>query len=45
MILGAHEGVAGGVSTAFARAEEDGAECLQIFTRNVRGLGRAAFRG
>jgi len=37
MILGAHEGVAGGVSTAFARAEEDGADCLQIFTRNVRG--------
>lgn len=37
MILGAHEGVAGGVSTAFARAEDDGAECLQIFTRNVRG--------
>lgn len=37
MILGAHEGVAGGVSTAFARAEADGAECLQIFTRNVRG--------
>ncbi len=37
MILGAHEGVAGGVSTAFARAEDDGADCLQIFTRNVRG--------
>jgi len=37
MILGAHEGVAGGVSTAFARAEGDGADCLQIFTRNVRG--------
>ncbi|HVI74186.1 MAG TPA: deoxyribonuclease IV [Anaeromyxobacteraceae bacterium] len=37
MILGAHEGVAGGVSTAFARAEADGADCLQIFTRNVRG--------
>ena len=37
MILGAHEGVAGGVSTAFARAEADGAECLRIFTRNVRG--------
>jgi|ERR687888_1493841 deoxyribonuclease-4 len=36
MILGAHEGVAGGVSTAFARAEADGADCLQIFTRNVR---------
>ena len=37
MIIGAHEGVAGGVSTAFARAEDDGADCLQIFTRNVRG--------
>jgi len=37
MILGAHEGIAGGVSTAFARAEADGADCLQIFTRNVRG--------
>ncbi len=36
MILGAHEGVAGGVSTAFARAEADGAECLQIFTRSTR---------
>jgi deoxyribonuclease IV len=37
MLLGAHEGIAGGVSSAFARAEEDGAECLQIFTRNARG--------
>jgi len=37
MLLGAHEGIAGGVSQAFARAEEDGAECLQIFTRNARG--------
>jgi len=37
MLLGAHEGIAGGVSTAFARADEDGAECLQIFTRNARG--------
>jgi len=37
MLLGAHEGISGGVSTAFARAEEDGAECLQIFTRNARG--------
>jgi deoxyribonuclease-4 len=36
MILGAHEGVAGGVSTAFARAEADGADCLQIFTRSSR---------
>jgi deoxyribonuclease IV len=37
MMLGAHEGVAGGVSNAFARAEDDGADCLQIFTRNARG--------
>ncbi len=37
MILGAHEGVAGGVSTAFARAEADGADCIQIFTRSARG--------
>jgi deoxyribonuclease-4 len=36
VILGAHEGVAGGVSTAFARAEADGADCLQIFTRSSR---------
>jgi deoxyribonuclease IV len=37
MLLGAHERIAGGVSTAFARAEADGADCLQIFTRNARG--------
>jgi deoxyribonuclease-4 len=37
MILGAHEGVAGGVSTAFARAEADGADCVQIFVRSPRG--------
>ena len=43
MILGAHEGVAGGVSTAFARAESDGADCLQIFTRNVRGWAARPF--
>jgi deoxyribonuclease-4 len=43
MILGAHEGVAGGVSTAFARAEADGADCLQIFTRNVRGWAAKPF--
>jgi deoxyribonuclease-4 len=45
MILGAHEGVAGGVSTAFARAEADGADCLQIFTRNVRGWAAKPFDG
>ena len=43
MILGAHEGVTGGVSTAFARAEADGADCLQIFTRNVRGWAARPF--
>jgi deoxyribonuclease IV len=43
MILGAHEGVAGGVSTAFARADADGADCLQIFTRNVRGWAAKPF--
>ncbi|SRR6266508_3359071 len=37
MLLGAHEGIAGGVSKAFVRAEADGADCLQIFTRNARG--------
>lgn len=37
MLLGAHEGIAGGVSTAFSRAEADGCECVQIFTRNARG--------
>ena len=37
MILGAHEGVAGGVSMAFARAEEDGADSIQIFTKSARG--------
>jgi len=37
MLLGAHEGIAGGVSSAFGRAEADGCECVQIFTRNARG--------
>ena len=37
MILGAHEGIAGGVSRAFERAEADTAEALQIFVRNPRG--------
>jgi deoxyribonuclease-4 len=37
MLLGAHQGISGGVSTAFARAEADGCECVQIFTRNARG--------
>ncbi len=37
MLLGAHEPIAGGISKAFARAEEDGADCVQVFTRNARG--------
>ncbi len=37
MILGAHEGIAGGVSRAFGRAEEDTARAIQIFVRNPRG--------
>ncbi len=37
MILGAHEGIAGGVSRAFERAREDTAEAIQIFVRNPRG--------
>jgi len=42
MVLGAHEGVAGGLSTAFARAEEDGADSVQIFTKNARGWASKA---
>ena len=42
MILGAHEGVAGGVSTAFARADEDGADSVQIFTKSARGWAAKA---
>lgn len=37
MIVGAHESIAGGVSRAFARAEEHGAKSLQIFTKSARG--------
>jgi deoxyribonuclease-4 len=37
MLLGAHEPIAGGISKAFARAEDDGADCVQVFTRNARG--------
>jgi deoxyribonuclease IV len=37
MLLGAHEPIAGGISNAFARAEADGADCVQVFTRNARG--------
>ncbi len=42
MLLGAHEAIAGGVSKAFERAEADGADCLQIFTRNARGWAAKA---
>ncbi|MHB8420576.1 MAG: deoxyribonuclease IV [Myxococcales bacterium] len=37
ILLGAHESVAGGLHRAFERAEGDGAEALQIFTKNARG--------
>jgi len=37
VIVGAHESIAGGVSQAFARAEEHGAKSFQIFTKNARG--------
>ena len=42
MLLGAHESIAGGVSQAFARAEEHGARSLQIFTKNARGWSAPA---
>jgi len=45
MILGAHEGVAGGLSTAFARAEEDGADAVQIFTKSARGWAAKPLAG
>ena len=43
MVLGAHEGIAGGVSRAFERAEEDTAEAIQIFVRNPRGWASRPF--
>ncbi len=42
MILGAHEPIAGGGSKAFARAEADPADCVQIFTRHARGWAAKA---
>jgi deoxyribonuclease-4 len=36
MRIGAHESIAGGLWKAFARAEADGAESLQIFTKSGR---------
>ncbi len=37
MLIGCHESIAGGVSLAYERAQADGAESLQIFTRSARG--------
>ena len=34
MILGAHVSTQGGLATAFDRAEADGCDCFQIFTKN-----------
>ncbi|HYQ81181.1 MAG TPA: deoxyribonuclease IV [Anaeromyxobacteraceae bacterium] len=42
MLLGAHESIAGGHAEAFARAEADGADCVQIFVRNPRGWAAPA---
>ncbi|MFL5319239.1 MAG: deoxyribonuclease IV [Myxococcaceae bacterium] len=42
MLIGAHESVAGGVSKAFARAEEHGGSALQIFTKTARGWNAPA---
>ncbi|HYV66173.1 MAG TPA: deoxyribonuclease IV [Myxococcales bacterium] len=36
MLLGAHESTAGGLHEAFARAQADGAEAVQIFTKSSR---------
>jgi deoxyribonuclease-4 len=36
MILGAHESVAGGLPTVFARCARDGADAVQIWTRSSR---------
>jgi deoxyribonuclease IV len=35
MLLGAHESIAGGLYKVFARAEADGCEAVQIFTKNA----------
>lgn len=42
MLLGAHEPIAGGHAAAFARAEADGADCVQIFVRNPRAWAAPA---
>ncbi|HWE22604.1 MAG TPA: deoxyribonuclease IV [Myxococcales bacterium] len=36
MLLGAHESTSGGLHEAFARAQADGAEAVQIFTKSSR---------
>ncbi|HEX9104628.1 MAG TPA: deoxyribonuclease IV, partial [Polyangia bacterium] len=36
MILGAHESVAGGLATVFARAARDGCDAVQLWTRSSR---------
>ncbi|MGZ3408088.1 MAG: deoxyribonuclease IV [Polyangia bacterium] len=36
MILGAHESVAGGLHTVFPRAERDGCDAVQLWTRSSR---------
>ena len=41
MQLGAHVRTAGGLATAFERAQALGCECLQIFSSNPRGWQRA----
>jgi deoxyribonuclease-4 len=45
MILGAHESIAGGAFKAFERAEADGAQSLQIFTKNARGWAAKPLTG
>jgi deoxyribonuclease-4 len=42
VLIGAHESIAGGVSQAFARAEQHGARSVQIFTKNARGWSAPA---
>ncbi len=37
MLLGAHQSIAGGHYKAIERAKADGADSVQIFTKNVRG--------
>ncbi|MEW5937687.1 MAG: deoxyribonuclease IV [Candidatus Thermoplasmatota archaeon] len=39
MLLGAHESIAGGVHNALLRGKEDGAECVQIFTKSANQWG------